>query len=111
MAKQKDKAANEPVQPTGTLDENNVDESGTVIGTDVAPLTETVNAKADPHPHQPETGHRYGEKHGGSFTATSDDGKKLTWTDPDAVPGTIGDSAEETMKALHSAGSAAVEAK
>lgn len=93
------------------VDAANRDKDGEYVGTDEKPQTDTVNTKADPFPHQPETGHRYAEKHGGGkVTAKSDDGESLTWVDPDAVPGTIGDDAEETMKALHAAGSPAVRA-
>lgn len=99
------------VTPQGEVDDNNVDEAGTVIGTEVEPQTETVNAKADPHPDYPEgSSHRHAERFGDGavLSTTSEDGKTLTWTDPDAVPGTIGDDPEETMRALAAAGSPSV---
>lgn len=100
---------NDADAPDVVHDAPNVDEDGTVIGTDEQPLTDTVNTEADPHPNQPENGHRYGERHGGNYTAEGDDGETLTWTDPDAVPGTVGDTPEDSIRAVASAGLPAVE--
>jgi hypothetical protein len=91
------------------VDDNNVNADGTVVGTEDAPQTVTPNVEPDPFPHYPETGHRMGEKFGeGALTTESDDGETLEWVDPDAIPGTVGDDPEETMRALHAAGSPAV---
>lgn len=94
------------------VDAANRNKDGDYVGTEEAPQVETVNASPDPHPHQPETGHRYAEKHGGgTTTAKSDDGTSLEWVDPDAVPGTVGDDPEETIRAVYAAGGAAVREK
>lgn len=91
------------------VDENNFDEDGGYVGTEEAPQVETVNAKPDPNPHGEATSHRYAERQGGKQPSTTDDdGNKLTWVDPDAVPGTVGDDPEETIRAVAAAGGAAV---
>lgn len=110
--KKKETADDGTVQPQGKVDANNVDEAGQVIGTEVAPQTETVNAKADPNPHPSDAGssHRYAERHGGAtLTTTDEEGRTLTWRDPDAVPGTVGDDPEETIRAVAAGGGKAVE--
>ena len=98
------------------VNDANVNKDGTYVGTEDAPQQPlSPNTDADPFPHEPTTGHRLGEKLGGEFTTTvaegEDEGKTLTWNDPDAIPGTVGDDPEETMRALHAAGSAAVKAE
>jgi hypothetical protein len=94
---------------TPKVDEHNRDKDGEYVGTEKAPQTVTENVKADPNSDNVLGSHRYGERHSGSVpSATDDDGNKLTWDDPDAVPGTVGDDPVESMKAIASAGGAAV---
>lgn len=94
---------------TPKVDANNRDKDGEYVGTEKAPQTVTENVKADPNADNVLGSHRYGERHSGDVQAvTTDDGRKLTWTDPDAVPGTIGDDPAESMEALADAGSPAV---
>ncbi len=82
------------------------DKSGTPIGTEEQPHTLGL---PDPESAATGSGYRFAEKHGATVqTHTTEDGRKLTWTDPDAVPGTIGDDPGETMEALADAGAPAV---
>ena len=86
-----------PVSP----EQENTEDDGTYVGTEESPLTETVNADPDPNGLEPTgSSHRHAEKQGQTeYTATTEDGKTITWTDPDAIPGTVGDSVEQTLRA------------
>ena len=79
---------------------------GTGPGTDEAPRTEGL---PDKESTSVGSGYRFAEKIGATVqTHEDDEGRTLTWTDPDAVPGTVGDDPVETVKALAAAGSPAV---
>lgn len=98
---------------TEGVNAENINAEGDYVGTEMVPQVETPNANPDPNPHYPETGHRFAEKFsdGEAITAEAEDGTTLTWTDVDAIPGTIGDDPDETMRALHAAGSPSVKAE
>jgi hypothetical protein len=92
-----------------TIESNPVDgraDLGTAPGTDQHPRTKGL---PEPESSTVGSGYRFAEKVGATVAPhTTDDGKTLTWTDPDAVPGTVGDDPGETMEALAGAGAAAV---
>lgn len=86
----------EPTTEGGPVDANM--NPGDRPGTDVQPRTAGL---PDPAKYGEMSAFRFAERHPPAVdSVVAEDGKTLRWVDPDAVPGTIGDSAEETIKAL-----------
>lgn len=75
-----------------------------------------IGSDEDPNPHRG-GGHRHAVRAvDGDTTLTAEDGdgddrQKITWVDPDALPGTSGDDPAETIRAAHAAGLPAVTAE